>query len=309
MQDLRSFLAFRLVAQLSSFTAAAERMGLTTAAVSKMVRRLETELDTPLLLRTTRRLSMTMEGRLFFAAVERMLAAMETGHDQLREARDRPAGTVKLWTNSAIGRHYVVPMLSGFLKRYPLIEVEMRCDDRMPDLLMEGFDLAIEHSSAGTSAHGKPLCEAPLAVVASPAFLARHGTPATPEELSSLDCVITKVPGKLIWEFRPRSRVNGRKRSSPVLIEPHGRVSVSGQYDSVLDAAIAGLGVTVLFAHSIEQHVRAGRLRVLLPQWTVHSGSASSLIYMHLPMTGRLPFNVKVLVDYLSEGFARVARA
>ena len=169
MEDMRNLEAFAAVARAGSFTAAAAELGLTTAAVSKIVSRLEGRLGTRLFMRSTRRLSLTADGRVFLDKVSLALAHVHEAVDMLREARHQPSGTVRLWTNSAIGKDHVLPMLPEFLDRYPGISVDVRFDDSIPNLAASGYDLAIHHTAIGGGGNdvAKLLAELPLVLVAS----------------------------------------------------------------------------------------------------------------------------------------------
>jgi DNA-binding transcriptional LysR family regulator len=311
MDDMKHLVAFVRVARSGSFTAAAAELGLSTAAVSKIVSRLERRLATRLFTRSTRQLALTAEGRLFLEKVEAALAQLDEAEALLLEARKEPAGTLRLWTSVAIGKDHVLPMLAEFLERWPKVSVDIRCDDHVPNLIASGYDLAIHHASLGRGTSVmKRLADLSLALVASPAYLERRGVPSKPEDLVDHECVATRssaVPTPR-WEFRRRHTRAGR--TATAIVVPRGRVTISEQYDAVLNAALCGLGVTLVFAHSVIRYLESGHLKILLPDWQPHAGASleTNKVYLWYPTRAYIPYNVRVLVDFLTSRFREHTR-
>jgi DNA-binding transcriptional LysR family regulator len=307
MDDMRNLVAFVRVARSGSFTAAAAGLGLTTAAVSKIVSRLERQLATRLFTRSTRRLALTTEGLLFLEKVEAALAQLEEAQALLLEKRKEPAGTLRLWTSVAIGKDHVLPMLAEFLELWPKVSVDIRCDDHVPNLIASGYDVAVHHATLGKGTSViKRLADLPLVLVASPGYLAKHGVPGSPEDLAHHECIGTHssaVPAAR-WEFR---RVNGRSsgRSASAVVLPRGRVTIADQYEAVLDAALCGLGATLVFAHSAIRYLESNQLKVLLPDWKPLAGAAleTNKVQLWYPNRTYVPYNVRVLVDFLTARF------
>lgn len=306
MDDMRNLVAFVRVARIGSFTGAAAELGLTTPAVSKIVSRLEARLASRLFTRSTRQLALTTEGRLFLDKVEAALTQIQEAEAQLLERRKEAAGNLRLWTSVAIGKVHVLPMLAEFLERWPKVSVDVRCDDQVPNLIASGYDVAIHHASLGSGTSViKRLAELPLVLVASPSYLEQHGVPRTPEELAAHECIATHSSSVIAarWEFRRRQSRGGRAPSAVVV--PRGRVRIADQYEAVLDAAICGLGATLVFAHSAIRPLESGQLKVLLPDWQPYAGGAveTNRIRLWYPNRTYVPYNVRVLVDFLSASF------
>jgi DNA-binding transcriptional LysR family regulator len=302
MEDMKNLTVFVRVARSGSFTAAASELGMSTAAVSKLIARLERRLATRLLTRSTRALALTPEGRLFLEKVEIALDQVTEAMDLLRETRREPAGKLRLWSSVAIGKDHLLPILAEFLSRYPKLEVEVRFDDHLPNLIAAGYDLAIHHTSLleGTSVM-KRVAELPLALVASTEYLARHGAPTSPDDITRHQCVVTRSTASrpTRWEFRRRGTRPGR--AGGVVVEPKGRVVIAEQYDAVLDAALCGLGLTVAFTQSALRYLRSGELKVLLPDWEPYSDTLeSNHVYLWYPHRTYVPLNVRVLIDFLT---------
>lgn len=309
MDELRTLTTFAQVSQHGSFTEAARHLGMTTAAVSKIIMRLERHLDTRLFKRTTRQLSLTSEGRLFLDKVKAALAQLNQGMDMLREGRHEPAGLVRVLTNAAFGKDHLLPRMAAFLERYPKVDLDIRFDDSQLDLIKEGYDMAIQVRDATEKSYiSRRLCDLPLVLVASPAYLARRGIPRSVEDLRRHECITVRLTSgqNAAWEFR-RLAPTGRRGTTKMErdhYQPKGRLIVVGQYDAVLDAALAGLGPTVVFAHSVLRYLRSGELKVLLPDYRIKGGGTENTqIYLCYPHREYLPFNVRVLVEYLVESF------
>jgi LysR family transcriptional activator of dmlA len=312
MEDLKSLTALVLVVQTSSFTAAASQMGITAAAVSKIIGRLEKELDTRLLNRTTRQVSLTNHGRLFVEKATAALNQLDQAVDLLRESRNEPAGLVRIATNVAIGKEYILPLLADFMNQYPKVSLEMRFDDRAPDLVREGFDLGIQHWETGEKSFvARHLGDFPMILVASPAYLERKGIPRTPQDLAQHEAVSIKLnSGQLAtWEFRLDRAKQGNDAGETGKDEVHvhrpkARLLITEQYDAVVNGVLLGLGVTVVFAHCVLRYLRTNELKVLLPDYDIKgAGVENNRVFLRYPHREHLPYSVRVLVDFLSDHF------
>jgi DNA-binding transcriptional LysR family regulator len=300
MEDLRGLRVLVVVAQCGSFTAAARELGLSTAAVSKTVARYERELGSRLFNRTTRRLSVTTAGQRFIEQLNVSLAGLARGADELREAATEPAGLVRVCTHSAIGRALVVPALQEFLAAHPRVTVELHFDDRRRDLLKEGFDFGIRHGNPVDKGFvSQPLGKMPLALVASPVYLAQRGEPQRPEDLRQHTCISVRTqdgrPSE--WLFEPLAKGPRKHR---IRIEPRGSLIVAEQYDAVVDAALAGMGVTVMFFHAMFKQLKSGELRLLLPNWRVLADAVEdNSLYLSYPQDRYQTFAARRLIEFL----------
>lgn len=288
---------------MGSFTAAARQLGVSTTAVSKSIARLEGRLDTRLFNRTTRQLHLTAEGQLFFEHVDAGLARVRQATDLLRDAREGPAGTLRISTVTHFGRYFLMPLLPDFLAAFPKISLEISINDAMPDLVEGGFDMGIVHGKPRETRYvSRRLYRLPLVLVASPEYLARKGEPHTPQELPNHDCVVAVGPsGQAVWSFQ-QTRPSGTDRH--YLHHPIGRVVVSKLLDTVVDAALMGLGVTVAFVESVLPHLQSGRLQVLLPDYLIEDqGDANVEIHVQYPNREYVSLKVRALADFLAERF------
>jgi len=301
VQELRNLWHFVQVANAGGFTAAAGRLSLSTAALSKSVARLEARMGVKLFVRTSRRLHLTGEGRALFDKVDGSLRAIEDSLEQVRETTTEPEGSVLLSTVTAYGKHCVLPLVSQFLARYPKIDLVMSFHDGGRGLSREAFDVRINWGEAREQGKvSQTLCQMPLILVASQAYLSRRGVPRTPTDLAAHDCINVALPYgvRAQWTFIPRG---GSKRSR-VTVTPTGRLIVMDELDAVADAAVAGLGLTVSSAENVLDALRDGRLVRVMDDYTVIGNDTSrGEIIVQYPRRKYLPKKVRVLVDFLLE--------
>lgn len=306
LDDIRDLIPFVQAVKSGSFTAAANQLGVSTTAISKAIARLERRLDTRLLNRTTRRLHLTAEGQLFFDHVDEGLSRIREASDLLRDAREGPVGTIRISTVTYFGRYFLMPLVPDFLAVYPKINLEISINDAMPDLVEEGFDVGIVHGKPKETRYvSRRLYRLPLVLVASPEYLARKGEPGTPRELMNHECIVAVGPsGRAVWSFLPAGPPGGGAVKKPYLHYPSGRVAVSKLLDTVVDAALMGLGVTVAFVESVLPHLESGRLQVLLPDYQIEDqNDEDTEIFFQYPHREYVSLKVRALADFLVERF------
>jgi DNA-binding transcriptional LysR family regulator len=308
--------ALGVIAQCGGFTPAAQRLGLSKAAVSQRVTELERAVGVPLLARTTRSVRLTEAGRLL---VEQTVASFAQIEHSLACARDlaaQPQGLVRLTAPVALGRQQVAPQLAGFLADWPGIRIELDLSDRLVNLAQEGFDLAVRHTAAPPDNHvAWKLCASRTLLVASPAYLARRGTPAEPADLAAHDCLPYLRPGAAVWPFertglagppQPFGAPEGPQRPDG---EPErARVTVTGPLrannsEVLRDAVLSGLGIGLLPDFSAAAALRAGRLQELLPDWRP-VGFFGDGIWALRPWSPQVPRAVRALADHLRSALA-----
>lgn len=248
--------AFAAVAEARSFKAAAERLGVTSAAVSKAVARLEQELGVRLLDRTTRRVEPTAEGALYLEHCREALAQIRVGRERVEQARSVAEGELCVALPFILGP-WLVARLPSFCARYPALQLRLRLGDRFSRLVDEHIDVAVRVGKLADSTDiARKLGDTRWLTVASPAYLARRGTPRRPEDLDDHDCLVFQSPQGLEvgWQFLERPRARASRR-----FEPPARV-VLDQGELFVDAALAGLGVAQVLACMIDDELATGRL-------------------------------------------------
>ncbi len=287
MTDLfAGVLPFACVAEDKSFRRAAERLGVTAAAVSKAVSRLEEELGVRLLNRTTRRVTLSREGELYLARCREAIAQVRAGRDLVAMAGTVARGPLEVSLSPALGP-YLVTRLPAFLARYPGIEVNLHLTDRLTRLVDERIDVAIRIGDLPDSTLVSRLLLRPRwATVASPAYLAQRGVPASPDDLDSHSCLAFRSPrGRVVpWTFIDRPPY-----------QPTGNLIVNTG-SLLVNAAIAGAGLCQTLDALVEDAVREGRLVEVLGDCAAAGPPIHALC---LPGQQRTP-RIRSFLDHLA---------
>lgn len=292
MDLLRSLEYFHRTVELGSFSAAAQALGLSPAAVSKQVGELEKHLGQRLFARSTRHLTLTEVGTLLLTHSREPTQSLRQLVDSLAHDDGQPRGVLRMSVAPGFARSHILPLMPEFLRRYPGLELDWSFENRRVDLVRDGFDAAIGAGLAPDStAVARTLVPLHLLTVAAPDYLGAHGTPTELQGLLQHSCIRLRSAstGRLRdWEFV----VDG----VPTVVPVQGRVVVN-DLDAVCDAALAGMGIARLGAHHVLDHLRSGRLVRVLPQWH----AVPSSIQLYYPHFRHTPPKLRVLVDYLVE--------
>jgi DNA-binding transcriptional LysR family regulator len=285
--------AFVRVVDSHGFSAAAPALGLTPSAVSKLVTRLETRLGVRLLQRTTRALHLTQEGEIFYAAARRIVGEIEMLENQIAGQSGTPSGVLRVTTSLAFSTHQLAPVLSEFLARHPLVQIELLPTDRVIDMVEEGIDVAIRIGRlADTSFMARKIGEDKRLICAAPSYLARHGTPQRPEDLARHNCIVSRDHTYLNrWSFK----VDGR----PVEIDVSGRVAVT-EGEAQMQLALQGVGIVRLTRLTLARAIREGTLVPLLGNFSAEEPVAIHAVYPH---RRHLAAKVPAFVNFLIEKF------
>jgi len=288
--NLDEMLAFVSVVDSGSISAAAEQLEQTASGVSRALSRLEEKLAVTLLRRTTRRLELTEEGAAFLAQARRILASVEEAEEQMALRRQAPAGRLRVNTASPFMLHVIVPLIGDFRARYPLIELELHSDDRIVDLLERRIDLAIRIGPLpDSSLHARPLYHTLRRVLASPAYLARHGTPQRVEDLADHSLIGFTEPDRLNdWPLR--HALGESWRIAPALRASSG--------DTVRELALAGEGLACLSDFMTDRDRQRGALVEVLAAQRVDVRQPINAVYYR---NSALASRIACFLDYLSE--------
>jgi DNA-binding transcriptional LysR family regulator len=285
---MRDINAFVHVAEAKSFTAAAERIGLSRSAVGKSVLRLEDRLGVRLLQRTTRRVSLTSEGAVFHERCIRILADLDEAEISMLSHSQAPRGQLRLELPVSFGRLHVLPIVSQFMSKWPEISVNISFNDRYVDLIDEGVDLAIRLGGSDDSRlMTRLLAPHRLVTCASPAYLARRGIPQDVEQLADHSCLAFIHGGRPVeWRFS----INGQMSSVAI----KGRFSATNA-EALRDATLAGYGIARLATFLISDDLRAGRLLRVLDDISA-DGPSVRAVY---PSSRHLSPKVRSFIDEL----------
>jgi DNA-binding transcriptional LysR family regulator len=212
MKQLQGLLAFVEAATTGSLTAAADRLGVTPAAVSKSLARLEEQLGVRLLHRSTRRLALTEEGAGFLDKARLALRALDDAVADVSQAARAPAGRVRISVGVAFGRRWVLPLLPALTARHRQLSIELDLDNRPVDLVAEGFDIGIRGGVIeDSSLVARRICRLPLVLVASPAYLREAGVPTSVEDLRQHRCAAVRYSGSTPSPWCFRRSTGGRR--------------------------------------------------------------------------------------------------
>ena len=298
--------ALSIIAQAGSFTLAAQRLGVSKATISQRVADLEHSVGATLVHRTTRSMRLTDAGQQLVADTAESFTHIERKVGEVRDLAGQPQGVLRVTAPVALGRQHVMPHLAGFLRAYAGIRIELDLSDRVVPLAPEGFDLGLRHTSAPPDSHvAWKLCNSRTLLVASTAYLRRAGVPEHPSELAAHDCLTYLRPGPASWMFERPPRTPARSR----LAEPERvRVSVRGALrtnnsELLRDAALDGLGLALLPDFSAASGLRAGRLRVLLADWSP-VGVFGDAVFAIRPWSPKTPRPVRVFVDHIRQALS-----
>lgn len=286
----RALEIFTAVAAEGSFSAAGRRLGLTPSAVSRTVDRIEDRLGVRLLLRTTRTLTLTSEGHAYLCAARRILTDLDEAEQAIAD-QGAPRGRLRVSAAQAHGRLCIVPLLGAFAARYPHILVDINLSDGLVDVAAGQADIAIRFGPLSDSnLTARKLGESRRVIVASPAYLARHGTPTLPEDLHGHNCLSFNFRrAEPVWPFR--------KEDEEYALSVSGNIEANNG-ETLGQLAMAGVGVARVGAFSVAAEIADGRLVPLLEAY--NPGDVEEI---HAVFVGgaNLPARVRSFVDYLVE--------
>jgi DNA-binding transcriptional LysR family regulator len=284
---------FVRVVDRGSFSAAAEDLGMTPSAVSKVISRLEDRLGIRLLHRTTRRLALTPEGETYHVRAQDILAAIEDADAEVARLGTTPRGRLRVNTGTAFALHELVAALPDFMARYPEIELDLSVTDRVVDLLAENADVAIRTGQVtDPSLVVRKIADAERGLFVAPSYLERRGTPATPEELTRHDAiVVNSVPAINRWPFRQGDGIR--------IVEVNNKVVVDDA-EVALRLAIAGAGILRVSNVLVGESVRRGLLVPLFEDVSVSEPLPVSAVY---PQGRHRQAKVRAFVDFVVERF------
>jgi len=289
------------LASQGSYTAAAERLHVSKAAMSQRIAELERIAGVSLVQRTTRSVRLTEAGQRLVDGTQASFDRIAQSFEQVRDMADTPSGLVRITAPVAFARQQLVPHLPPFFKDYPEVRLELDMSDRLRSLGKEGYDLAIRHAASPPETHvAWPLCKTETLLVATPGYLQRAAELKEPADLRHHNCLhYPRANESPAWTFQARSN-----RASEKLVT----VQVSGSFaannsEALRDAAMSGLGLALLPDFSAQSHIQSGKLVVLLPKWRSVRAFAEHL-YVIRPYSAHVPRTVSVLVNHLRQRFA-----
>lgn len=289
---LAAMRVFTRVVEFMSFSKAAEKLALSPGMTSRYVAQLEAHLGVRLLNRTTRHLSLTAAGADYCQQAQQVLAMVEQAAQSAAREVVEPRGTLRITSSLAFGGTHLGEAVAAYLVRHPQVDIEIMLTERVVDLVEEGVDLAVR--VAATIDEGliaRPICPARFIACASPAYLQRHGTPASPADLDAHNCLTFAAPEtSQVWRFRRDGECSTFKV----------RGSLHGNNGNILcRAAEQGLGVIYQPTFMVYESLRQQKLVPLFPDWEADCYT----VYAVYPNRQFLPGKVRSFIDFLLERF------
>ncbi|MFJ7352772.1 LysR family transcriptional regulator [Phyllobacterium sp. NPDC097923] len=295
MDHLTALRVFRQVAERNSFAEAGRRLGLSPPAVSKNIAELEAHLGVRLINRTTRRMALTEEGRIYLEHVIRGLNALAEADEALCPIKAEASGTLRVSAPMTVTLTRLSAAIPGFLSRYPGLHLDLHLDDRRVDIVREGFDLAIRGSDnlEDSSLIARKLAVMPHVLCAAPSYFEAHGKPEEPSDLKAHTCVRFSLSGHAdLWEFRKFGRTES--------ITVNSRYSVTSSL-AVRDALRAGFGVSLMPYPYVADDLKEGRLQSALDDWS----TVETTLYAIYPSRQHVAPKIRAFLDFLIDAFSR----
>lgn len=287
--NLSGLAAFHTIATHRSFRKAALELGVSASALSHTLRTLEEQLGVRLLHRTTRSVSLTEAGQTLLEQLQPALLGIQTALDMINDFRSSPRGTLRLTVPPDAARFLLAPKLAGFFAQYPDIKVELISDDNLQDIVANRFDAGIRcEESLPQDMIALPLGgQQQFVAVAAPAYCARRGIPASPQELSEHECICWRFPnGEMYrWEFE--------QDGEPLAVGVQGQLTANDP-NLMLEAARQGLGLAYLLRQHVEEDLQRGTLVQVLAEYC----PAGSGFFLYYPSRKQMSASLRAFIDY-----------
>lgn len=292
---------FSALASAGSLSAAARELGITTPAVSKHLALMESRLGVPLVVRTTRRMSLTPEGELYLESARRILGEIDGMEELLGVAKATPKGLLRVNATLGFGRSHVAPLISRFVRKHPQVEVQLQLSVNPPPLTEDSFDVCIRFGAPRDSrAIARYLAPNRRLLCASPAYLSKHGVPRVPNDLTKHNCIGIRQGEEAYGVWRLAS---GRGKSAATeAVKTRGNLTTNDG-EIAVNWALEGHGILMRAEWDIERHLRNGRLAHVLPQY--HTPDAD--IHAVYPRRHQLAARVRAFVDFVAMSLSQQA--
>jgi DNA-binding transcriptional LysR family regulator len=286
--DLNALCIFDAVVEAGSFTGAADRLGVAKAKISVQIGRLEKQLGSSLFTRTTRQMNLTDQGRTLHEQCQPYLIGLRDALTQVGSAQSELTGVLRISASVMHAAQSVAPALAHFAKLHPHLRIDLRTNDRIVDLVADGIDLSFRMGwLRDSSQRAIKIGDFKQCVLAAPAYLKKCGTPQHPEDLREHEWVaLSLLPTPLTWKF-----VDNKSDSCTVHMK--SRLHVDSP-SSLLALLQQGVGISVMEEMSAQAAIKSGKLRQVLPDWSLPSGG----IYAVLPPGRHVPAKVRAFIDF-----------
>ncbi|MDN4631826.1 LysR family transcriptional regulator [Sphingomonas sp. PsM26] len=294
LPDLEAWAIFASVVEHRSFSGAADAIGVSKATVSKAVTRLEAHLGQSLFHRTSRRLTLTENGKGLAEHAARILAEANAAEEAALDAANAPTGLVRVAAPMSLGLLAIAPVIADFLVLNPGIEIDLHLSDARVDIVAEGFDIALRIATLpDSSLRSRKLADMRMHVVAAPAYLALHGRPTHPGQLGEHRCfAYTNVTAP--WRFVGAD-------GTEVSVRLNGPLATNSG-EAMLPALRRGLGIAMLPEFIVAEDLKAGRIEIILADWAPHTGA----LHLMTPPGTLRPARVEGLIAFLTDRLKQI---
>jgi len=297
MDQLAALRALRRVVEMGSFTAAADALGISHTIVSRQVRQLEEHLGAQLLNRTTRRFALTDAGREYYESTREVLDLLDEADRNVGHHQAEPTGTLRINAPMAFGTIEVAQWLPGFMAKYPGVQVDLVCNDRMVDLIEDGFDVALRlaRDLPDSTLVARRLATSKVVLAASPGYLQAHGAPTVPQDLTQHNCLVyTAATRASEWTL---VGADGAEQAVAVRGTLQANTNVA-----LRAAAVAGVGIANAAAFIVREELERGALVEVLPGYTPKPRE----LYALYPQNRHLSPKVRAFVDYAASVYINI---
>jgi len=296
MSNPQDLAFFHLLAKQGSLVATARELGVTPPAISKRLAALESRLGVRLVNRTTRSMSLTAEGELYYTHIARILAQIDEVEQLVSSSRGTPKGLIRVNASLGFGRRHIGPALAAFYSQYPEVEIQLEISDHPLDLATHGFDLGIRFGSLPDAAlHARKIASNRRLLCASPLYLEKYGAPQKLSDLQTHNCIFIRQNESSygVWSFNSGGRTEN--------IKVRGALGCNDG-EVALNWALEGYGLLLRAEWDIARYVRSGRLRLLMENHTPTRAD----VYAVYPQQLHLSARVRCLIDFLIERFKQL---
>lgn len=304
MDNLPAVRLFLHIANTGSFSAAAKKMGLAGSSVTRQIRNLENDLGVRLLHRTTRQVSLTEAGQQYYNRASCLVEDFDQMNSAVSEMDDIPRGVLRISAPIIVGRAYIAPRLKDFSDQYPDIDLHLSLSDLVVDLVQEGLDGAVRSAVTlpDSTLMARHLHRVKRMIVASPDYLSRKGMPLLPKELTDHDCLVYHIQSaNEVWGGNSRLwSFTGPNGTEDILV-PAKLESNNG--DALLEAAIAGLGITALPEWHVSKYLESNELVALFEEEEYRFRQVDYNMYFVYPSSRHVSPKVRVFSDFMADSF------
>ncbi|MBO6834633.1 MAG: LysR family transcriptional regulator [Alphaproteobacteria bacterium] len=293
VDDLRTIQIFASVVESQSFSRTARVLGITPSTVSKHISQLEERLETQLVNRTTRRISISNNGMSFYYRCVAILREMEAAEEEIFQLTQEPMGVLRVTAPTGLASRHISPRLSEFMEKYPKIDLDFILTSQTLDMVQDGIDLSIRiASSTEPGMRAELLAPNRRVICASPAYLEKHGIPKTPEDLEDHNCLVSRTMGLLnVWPVKASDGTTRQIKVSGSMITNH--------VEMIRDALLGDRGIALIGTFVVGEDLKAGRLIPILREYVVQN----TAFYAVVPHSRHIQRKTRVFIDFVREAF------